>query len=125
MLQLYVWPGLRPVGTTVTVMFWFVVNEPDGESCTYEQPLLAVQFVAVWAVTPNVCWFPVVLLNDSDDALSVRDPAPPPPPPVPPLTAATTGTVMPPLAVPLPVIAIEAVFIPLPSVEGFRCTVNV
>src|SRR5205085_1739353 len=46
-------------------------------------------------------------------------------PPVPPFTTATTGMVTLPLADPDALIVIVAVFTPLASEAGFRCTVNV
>src|SRR4051812_15921912 len=103
-------------------MFWFVVSDPDGESCSHPQPLDgvdAVKFVALVADTDRVWVLPLVAPNVSDELLSVRLPVPPPP--VLPLTTTTTGTVRL-LAAPLALMRMLPVLTPLDREEGLRCT---
>src|SRR4051794_8913091 len=104
-------------------MFWFVLREPEGESCSHAQPLEgvdAVKAVVFVADTVSVCGLPLEPPNVSDELFKVRPPVPPPPP-VLPLTTTTTGTVRL-FAAPLALMTIEPVWTPLDSVEGFRCT---
>src|SRR4051812_40556818 len=105
-------------------MVWFVVRDPDGESCSHPQPLDgvdAVKAVAFVADTVRVCVLPLVAPNVRDELLSVRLPVPPPP--VPPLTTTTTGTVRL-LAAPLALMTILPELTPLDRDEGFRCTMK-
>src|SRR4051794_20386194 len=88
-------------------MFCGVTEDPDGLMVSQPQVegTVALNVVAVAALTLNTCELAAAVLNVSDVAPSVRLPVPPPP--VPPLTVATTGTVILEFAAPLALTTID------------------